>query len=186
MKKSSMFARRRNWPKTKGLLESLTSESLEKAAKQMKNYEPMTDPAVRELLRMITLMGSTVSGSDEKKSHLLTEIKSLIVYYGLPLIYLTLNPGDRHSPVTLLYAGEEIDIKSFCPSLWTSATRLRLTLSNPLAVVEYFHTTINVIIGTMLMGGMFGELTCYYGPIEYQGRGTPHTHLAVFFVFYLS
>src|SRR5436190_24128688 len=27
-----------------------------------------------------------------------TELKSSFVYYGCPIIYLTINPGDRHSP----------------------------------------------------------------------------------------
>src|SRR5579859_4367332 len=31
----------------------------------------------------------------------------------------------------------------------------------------------------MLKGGMFGKLIHYQGPIEYQGRGTPHAHLMV-------
>jgi hypothetical protein len=130
---------------------------------------------------MIMLMSNMVSRSNEKKLHplVLTELKSLIVSCRLPFIYLTLNPGDCHSPVTLLYTGEEINIKSFYSSLWSSATRLHLTLLNPLAVVQYFQMMINVIIGTILMGGMFGELTCYYGPIEYQGQGTPHTHISL-------
>ena len=51
------------------------------------------------------------------------------------------------------------------------------TLNNPLAVVEYFHTMISAIIGNMLKGGMFGDVSRYYATIEYQGRGTPHTHL---------
>jgi hypothetical protein len=46
-------------------------------------------------------------------------------------------------------------------------------------VVEYFHTTVNIIINTLLKGGIFGELAHHYGTIEYQGRGTPHTHLLV-------
>src|SRR5438046_8756460 len=57
--------------------------------------------------------------------------------------------------------------------------RLQLMLNNSLSVIEYFHNTVTAIINSMLKGGMFGELAHYYGPIKYQGRGTPHTHLAV-------
>ena len=52
-------------------------------------------------------------------------------------------------------------------------------LNNPLAVVEYFHNMVTTIIDTVLKGGMFGELLHHYGTIEYQGRYTPHTHMAV-------
>ena len=72
-----------------------------------------------------------------------------------------------------------IDVKKFQPKLYSLARRLKRTLNNPLAVVEYFHTMISVIIENMLKGGMFGDISHYYATIEYQGHGTPHTHLAV-------
>ena len=63
--------------------------------------------------------------------------------------------------------------------MYTIADRLKKMLENPLAVVEYFHNTIRAIIEGVLKGGIFGKLLHFYGPIEYQGRGTPHIHLAV-------
>jgi hypothetical protein len=57
--------------------------------------------------------------------------------------------------------------------------RLGTMLNNPLAVVEYFRNTVDTILKTMLKGGMFGELIHYHGPVEYLGRGPPHTHLLV-------
>ncbi len=54
-----------------------------------------------------------------------------------------------------------------------------MTLGNPLAVVEYFHNMITAIIQNVLKEGIFGEVAHYYSTIEYQGCGTPHTHLAV-------
>ena len=90
-----------------------------------------------------------------------------------------MNPADTISPLVLFYAGERIDIKAFHLQLYTAGMRLNTMLDNPLAVVEYFRNTLNAIIKTMLKGGMFGELIHYQGPIEYQGRGTPHAHLVV-------
>ena len=55
-----------------------------------------------------------------------------------------------------------------------------MTLGNPLAVVEYFHSMITTIIQNVLKEGMFGEVAHYYAIIEYQGRDTPHTHLVVY------
>ena len=57
--------------------------------------------------------------------------------------------------------------------------RLKRTLNNPLAVVEYFHNMITAIIENVLKEGIFGEVNHYYATIEYQGRDTPHMHLAV-------
>src|SRR6266496_5491233 len=54
-------------------------------------------------------------------------------------------------------------------------------LKSPLTVVEYFHNMVKIIIETILKEGVFGNLLYYYYKlIEYQERGTLHTHLIVF------
>src|SRR5436309_13502363 len=125
---------------------------------------------------MVSSIGGTVPGSKEKKAYELALLKSSVVYLGVPVIYLTFNPGENGSPIALLYAGENIDIESFSPQLYAAGERLNTMLGNPLAVVEYFHRTINTIIQTLLKGGMFGELVHDYVPIEYLGRAPPHSH----------
>ena len=129
---------------------------------------------------MVSQVGCTAAGSDEKKSYILAELKLSMVYYGCPVIFLTINPADLHSPISLFYAGEKIDVLQFNPAMYSASDRLRTMLKNPLAVVEYFHNTVKTIIETVLKGGIFGDLLHYYGPIEYQGRATPHIHIAVF------
>jgi Helitron helicase-like domain at N-terminus len=80
------------WPQTTALLEKPTSEELLEAAEQARQYRPITNPAVKELLKAITRVGSTSAGSNEKKSHMLAELKSSVVYHGCPIIFITLNP----------------------------------------------------------------------------------------------
>jgi hypothetical protein len=146
MRKTNNLGSRPNWPATKELLESLDPRDLLKAAEQAENHVPITDPRVHELLKMISRVGVTAAGSDEKKSHLLAQLKSSMVYHGCPLIFLTLNPAETHSPIALFYAGEEINIEDFDPHKYSPEERLRRTVSNPLAVVEYFHSMISIII----------------------------------------
>ena len=165
---------------TRPLLESLTDERLANAANQAAQHKPVTDAGVRKLLGMISSIGSTAPGSEEKKSYELAQLKSSVVHFAVPVIYLTFNPGENSSPIALLYAGEDIDVKAFSPQLYAVGERLKTMLDNPLAVVEYFHNTINTIIQTLLKGGMFGDLVHHYGPVEYLGRGPPHTHLVVY------
>ena len=102
-----------------------------------------------------------------------------MVYHGCPFIFFTINPGERHSPIALFYAGEEIDVQTFDPQLYSSSNRWKTMLKNPLTVIEYFHNLIWTIIHTCFKGGMYGELTHHYGTIEYQGWFTPHIHMAV-------
>jgi hypothetical protein len=169
--------------KTKALLESLSPADLHDASGQRQHHKPITNPAVIDLLKFISRIGVTAAGSDEKRSYMLIELKSSIVYWGCPIIYMTLNPGDLHSPLALFYAGEPIDIKSFVPEWLNSTYRVKVLERNPLAVVQYFHNTVNTIIENVLRKGMFGELSHHYGTIEYQGRRTPHLHIAVRYSF---
>ena len=120
--KTNVLTRRKTWPTTALLLESLTAEQLMEAASQAEKHQPITDPAIRELLKGVARIGSTASGSDERKSYMLAQLKSSIVHFGCPLIYLTINPHERYSPIALFYAGENIDIHKF-QSKWYSLSQ---------------------------------------------------------------
>jgi hypothetical protein len=182
--KTSVLARQKTWPRTELLLASLTSDQLLEAASQAENHQPITNAAVKELLKGVNRVGTKAAGSDERKSYLLAQLKSSIVHFGCPLLYLTINPNERYNPIALLYAGEEIDVRTFQPQMYSLSKRLKSTLKSPLAVIEYFHNMIKNIFNNIIKEGIFGEVSHYYATIEYQGRGTPHTHMAVHDLFY--
>src|SRR5579859_7611964 len=127
-KTNSLASRTALWPRTRALFESLTPERLTFAARQVERYEPISDPAVKELLKFVSRVGSTAAGSDERKSYMLAQLKSSIVHHGCPLIFLTLNPSERHSAIALYYAGENIDVKAFYPELYDAAHRLEVKI----------------------------------------------------------
>ena len=143
--KTNVLTRRKTWSATALLLESLTAEQLMEAASQAEKHQPITDPTIKELLKGVARVGSTASGSDERKSYMLAQLKSSIVHFGCPVIFLTINPHERYSPVALFYASEEIDIREFQPKWYSLSQRLKRTLNNPLAVFEYFHNMITAI-----------------------------------------
>ena len=129
--KTSVFARQKTWPRTELLLASLTSDQLLEAASQAENHQPITDAAVKELLKGVNRVGTKAAGSDERKSYLLAQLKSSIVHFGCPLLFLTINPNERYSPIALLYAGEEIDVRTFQPQMYSLSKRLKSTLKSP-------------------------------------------------------
>ena len=49
------------------LLESLTVEQLMEATSQAEKHQPITDPAIQELLKGVAHVGLTASGFDERK-----------------------------------------------------------------------------------------------------------------------
>ena len=117
--------------------------------------------------------------SDAKRFHMFSKLKSSVVYYSLLIIYLTLNPAERYSPLSLLYMGEEIDLQNFLPDQYPLTHRVQTMLHYPLVVIEYFHTTVNAILTTLIKDDLFDEFIHHYGMIEYQGWRTPHIHLLV-------
>jgi len=145
------------------------SEEFLDATKKAESHEWIMDPCIKEFLKIISCIGATAPGSDEKKSYLLAQLKLVIVHHGCPFIFFTINPGECHSPIALFYAGEKINVKTFDPQSHSSSDRLKTMLKNPLTVVEYFHNLIKMIIYTCFQGDMFGELAHHYGAIEYQG-----------------
>src|SRR5947199_10735804 len=99
LSKVNLHKNRSSWIKTKTLLQSLTPQDLEEASQQQQKHEMITNSAVRDLLKYISRIGFSAAGSDEKRSYMLVELKSSMVYWGCPIIYITLNPGDLHSPL---------------------------------------------------------------------------------------
>jgi hypothetical protein len=179
LRTTNNYASRKTWPRAKALLESLDPQDLLHAADQAENHLPISDSRVLELLKMISRVGATAAGSEENKSYLLAQLKSAMIYHGCPTIFLTLNPTETWSPIALFYAGEEIAVDEFDPKQYPSSRRFEKMMYNPLAVVEYFHTMIQVIIEKVLKAGVFSELALHYGTVEYSGRKTPHIHLIV-------
>src|SRR5947199_9884538 len=110
-----------------------------KIASQAKKHQLITNSTIQELLKGVARIGSIASDFDERKSYMLTQLKSSIVHFDCPLIYLTINPHERYSPIALFYAGEDIDIHKFQSKSYSLSQRLKRTLNNPLAIVEYFH-----------------------------------------------
>jgi Helitron helicase-like domain at N-terminus len=103
--------------------------------------------------------------SDERKSYLLTQLKSLIVQFSCPLLYLTINPNERYNSIALLYAVEEIDVRTFQSQMYSLSKRLKSTLKSPLAVIEYFHNMIKNIFDSIIKEGIFWRsvaLLCHY------------------------
>ncbi len=64
--KTNVQASYSTWPATRDLLESLTPEEIIEAANKVQQYKPNDDHHIKELLKMLSRIGSTMAGSDEK------------------------------------------------------------------------------------------------------------------------
>ena len=102
---ANLLTSRVSWQRTKEIIESLTERELTHATTEVQQHKPISHPAVRELLKLLRHVGSSSLGSDERKTQMLSNMKSMIIRYDCPLFFITVNPADRHSPISLFYAG---------------------------------------------------------------------------------
>jgi len=176
--KRNLYTQNKDWDSIERLIRNVNPQRLLAAAAVVARHESIDDQGVLALLRSVGRLGCTAPGSDAKKATSLPRLKSIVVERGLPIVFLTLNPGERSSALSLLYAGVEIDVTDFVPERFPYLERMKSMLANPLAVIDYFHNTVAAIIAAVIEGGMFGQGAHHYGIIEYQGRGT-HIHILV-------
>jgi hypothetical protein len=77
--KTNLITSKDTWETTAPLLHSLTDEKLMTAANQAANHKSITDSAVKKLLAMVGIIGSTAPGSEERKSYDFARMKSATV-----------------------------------------------------------------------------------------------------------
>jgi len=167
------------------LIANLTPDDMKVAIEQEQRKQPVTNPAVLELLRNVNSAGSKLMASHQSRARMRNEIRAITVQDGTPSLFITINPADLHSPIVMMYAGQEIDFDNLSPDNFPTATeRARLAHLDASAVAKYFDVVIQGIIKTIVGygredGGVFGSVKNYYGVVEYQDRGTPHCHMLI-------
>src|ERR1051326_9143553 len=86
------------------LVRSLSTERCERARAELEASGKTADEDVNRLLRHISLYGFRQPMSLELRIKMRRKIKSLVVRYGIPAIWFTLNPNDITNPVKLRLA----------------------------------------------------------------------------------
>ncbi|XP_044714636.1 PIF1-like helicase domain-containing protein [Hirsutella rhossiliensis] len=107
----------------------------------------------------------------------------LIVRYGVPAIWFTLNPNDITNLVKLRLAahrGRDPDeAEAFLSDLGTAYKRTRLAISDPMSSAVFFHREMTLFFEHYVNVGeesVFGHVGAYYGAVETNERGALHIH----------
>ncbi len=121
--------------------------------------------------------------SREDRLSMRRKIKSLIIRYGIPAIWFTLNPNDIMNPVKLILAAyrgrEPEEAEAFLASLDLMYKRVRLAISDPISSAIFFHREISMFFEHYVQTGndsVFGRISQYYGAVETNERGALHVH----------
>ncbi|KAL8334052.1 hypothetical protein RB593_003629 [Gaeumannomyces tritici] len=121
--------------------------------------------------------------SRESRLTMRRKIKSLIIRYGIPAIWFTLNPNDITNPIKLKLAAyrtrETGEAEEFLKSLDLAYKRARLAISDPLSSAIFFHREVSMFFEHYVRIGedsVFGRVSQYYGAVETNERGALHLH----------
>ncbi|KAF4210355.1 hypothetical protein CNMCM5878_004518 [Aspergillus fumigatiaffinis] len=176
---NAFLVKRRYWKSAAQDVASLTVDQLQKAAQETKAGQDVEDPVIRRLLQQIVTIGMHVPGSFSQKLKMRSEIRGLIVRYGMPAFWITLNPSDLRNPLVLILAGVEIPGDNVVAA--NATIRDAVATSNPVAVADFFHCVCQATLRGLLATntdniGVLGDLSNHYGVVETNGRGMLHMH----------
>ncbi|KAF9050141.1 hypothetical protein BJ165DRAFT_1315916, partial [Panaeolus papilionaceus] len=129
-----------------------------------------TDEEVKcfQVINNLDAISGKMHGSLLSKKHMRNEIWSLVAAMGAPYWYITISPADNRHPLSIYFAGTS---EAFNPIPLSSAERIRLICSNPVAGARFFHFMAETFITDVLgfdsgSRGLYGTTSAYYGTVE--------------------
>ncbi|KJZ69894.1 hypothetical protein HIM_10727 [Hirsutella minnesotensis 3608] len=170
---SMLSVTRRNFRTVERIVRSMTAERLAAARVELESSGKTTDDGVKELLRSLSLYGHRQPMSREVRLNMRRKIQSLIVGYGVPAIWFTINPNDITNPVKLrlaAYRTRDPDAaEEFLEGLGNAYKRTRLAISDPMSSAVFFHREMKLFFDHYVKVGeesVFGRISKYYGAVE--------------------
>ncbi|KAF3914297.1 hypothetical protein ABW21_db0201672 [Orbilia brochopaga] len=181
---SHLITQRTDWPEVEKQLHSLRKEDVQKAALELQNTGKVTSSVVRSVMNSISSYGRLIPLSKERRMMMRREAFGMVIKFGAPAIWLTLNPNDLGSPVALKLTGKVINVE--IPYRESRLQRTIAITNNPVASATFFHHIVNAFFKAMILpsdsggdGGIFGETEAYFGATETNGRGALHIHCLI-------
>ncbi|CAG8718579.1 17964_t:CDS:2, partial [Cetraspora pellucida] len=121
------------------------------AIEQEQNKLPIINSAINELLMNINVASYNLMASPQAYARMRNKIHAIILHYSSPSLFITINPADLHSPIVMMYAGNEIDLEGISSKNFSKATeRARLTHLDPSAVTKYFDIIIRCVLDIII------------------------------------
>lgn len=149
---------------------------------------PDDQRAAFDLLKHVNTVAAKVPGSQASKFYIHNEIRSYFGYFGLPHIFLTINPNAIHSPIfQLIFGDTTVDLSERYPFLKTAAERAKCVAKDPVAAADFFEFCVTCLYEHLFgwdykrscstsRGGILGRLRAFYGTSELTQRGGLHGH----------
>ncbi|HLP35109.1 MAG TPA: DUF6570 domain-containing protein [Amoebophilaceae bacterium] len=167
------------------IMRSLSYTDLRDETIRAEKGEPIKNKELNKLTDTLKAVGTRVKGSTYARLACRQEILSMQLRWGLPRIFLTINPHDYNSPLLFFINGKKETIGGPFPKKLDYNNRRSTAISDPVAAAKFFHIviskTLEILIGYERKDkmGVLGKVRGYYGTVETQGRGTLHFHCLI-------
>ncbi|WAO96996.1 Helitron-like-N domain-containing protein [Fusarium falciforme] len=181
---SMVSVRRNDFPEVERIIQSLTLERLAKVQKELEAGGSTRDEDIKKLLRYISYFGYKQAMSQESRLAMRRKIKALIIRYGIPAIWFTLNPNDITNPVKLRLAAYQKEDKAGAEATLLRALqdryeRVKLAITDPISSAIFFHREAEMFFEHYVKVGeesVFGQIGQYFAAVETNERGALHVH----------
>jgi Helitron helicase-like domain at N-terminus/PIF1-like helicase len=179
---------------TAEMLSSVTAETLESTARHLEAERPLSELSLEQktafsCLKQLNIVSAHIPGSPASKLHDRSAIRGYFGQFGLPHIFLTMNPATAHSPILQVFFGDEmVDLSQRFPSMPIPDVRAKRIAKDPVAAADFFIFCIKTFMKHLLgydtdtgqsTGGLLGHVNCYYGKCECTMRGCLHGHFEI-------
>ena len=160
---------------------------------------------MKSMLQLLQSCQGSVPCTDSARRLMRHKLVSMTYWFGMPLLFVTLNPADVLHPFTWRshLGTASIPVPSagldpFLAAALQSANLWRIVAKDPTAAVQAFHTHVNTFLSDLLdvntsadalhpdgiasqrARGIFKPLSAAFGAIEPQQRGSLHIHFVLF------
>ena len=177
-------------------LATISAERLKRVANHIEKDGKISelspqDQEVMVLMREVTAVSSNIPGSSASKLRVRNEIRAYMGYFGLPHLYITMNPNAKHSPIfQVMWGDDAVDLAARFPDLVDSVERGKRVASDPVTGADFFEFSLDCFFRDLLgwdktkqtsrpEGGIFGKIRAYYGTAEFTERGQLHGHFLI-------
>ncbi|KAF9782691.1 hypothetical protein BJ322DRAFT_1009433, partial [Thelephora terrestris] len=162
---------------------AVKSSVLQSVADHLENegkYSGLTGEqrAALDLLKHVNTIAARIPGSQAAKVFMRNEIRSYCGFFGLPHLYITLNPSAAHSPIfQVIFGDETIDLSKQFPILVSARERALRLAKDPVAGADFYNFCITAIFRYLFgwdydkrestpSGGILGKIESFYGSSE--------------------
>ncbi len=168
------------WEKTEELIREITYTQLIAVAMEIKETNWCTDTTILALERHVQTVAAHAPHLYARYFQFWLQLKALMVAYGMPIFWITINPADLRCPLIICLADVELELSSDIQSAFQRKT----ATMNLIAIAKFFHIIYDAIFMSLfgagqIKGRLLGSILNYFGIVETNGCGMFHLHCLV-------